>query len=248
MCLEWEFVASNVVCIPCSGPKFQWCLLLQLWCSWLYSVVESCYSQKGTVGDAGARGPDGKKGDMGLTGVTGPRGHSGHDGLPGQPGVPGHPGKPVSATAFSFGSSYLVTVCWWPLKSLNIKLIFPFQGKPPSDEHLMTICSNVLRSKYPGWNIWAVLLFDYRWKKLKIVSKTRVAMLKIGCRTSLRSTLLKLTYARYDSVSIWSLGWYYNLVFIIMIYISKDSETLTPVALRVSSTTTSTLHKWSLEE
>ncbi|KAJ8376531.1 hypothetical protein SKAU_G00071110 [Synaphobranchus kaupii] len=85
----------------------------------------------GTPGEAGLRGSKGEKGTAGDTGVRGPDGKNGDTGPPGSvgsrgpPGQDGLPGRPGASG--------------YPGKP----------GKPPSDEHLMKLCSNVLRNQLP---------------------------------------------------------------------------------------------------
>ncbi|XP_061096158.1 collagen alpha-1(XXI) chain-like [Conger conger] len=85
----------------------------------------------GTPGEAGLRGSKGEKGtagDLGVRGADGKKGDmgspggTGSRGPPGQDGLPGQPGVPG-----------------YPGKP----------GKPPSDEHLMKLCSNVLQNQLP---------------------------------------------------------------------------------------------------
>ncbi|XP_077410649.1 uncharacterized protein LOC144040375 [Vanacampus margaritifer] len=76
--------------------------------------------EKGLKGDEGIRGPEGKKGDMGHNGHMGAVGSRGFPGLDGLPGQPGQPGFPGKP------------------------------GKSPSDEHLVKLCSDVLRTQLPA--------------------------------------------------------------------------------------------------
>ncbi|XP_061661525.1 collagen alpha-1(XXI) chain-like [Syngnathoides biaculeatus] len=75
--------------------------------------------EKGLKGDEGPRGPEGKKGDMGHNGHAGAAGPRGFPGLDGLPGQPGQPGFPGKP------------------------------GKSPSDEHLVKLCTDVLRVQLP---------------------------------------------------------------------------------------------------
>ncbi|XP_071342022.1 collagen alpha-1(XXI) chain [Trachinotus anak] len=88
----------------------------------------------GTPGVPGEVGPRGRKGEKGVTGDDGPRGPEGKKGemghmgaagprgFPGQDGLPGQPGQPG-----------------YPGKP----------GKSPSDEHLLKLCTDVLRNQLP---------------------------------------------------------------------------------------------------
>ncbi|XP_051910160.1 collagen alpha-1(XXI) chain [Hippocampus zosterae] len=76
--------------------------------------------EKGLKGDEGSRGPEGKKGDMGHNGHMGAVGPRGFPGLDGLPGQPGQPGFPGKP------------------------------GKSPSDEHLVKLCTDVLRTQLPA--------------------------------------------------------------------------------------------------
>ncbi|XP_072234891.1 uncharacterized protein [Leuresthes tenuis] len=86
----------------------------------------------GAPGEVGPRGWKGEKGvtsDMGPRGAEGKKGEMGHmgavgpRGFPGQDGLPGQPGQPG-----------------YPGKP----------GKLPSDEHLLKLCSDVLRNQLPA--------------------------------------------------------------------------------------------------
>ncbi|XP_070842227.1 collagen alpha-1(XXI) chain [Chaetodon trifascialis] len=89
----------------------------------------------GTPGVTGEVGPRGWKGEKGVAGDVGPRGtegkkgamgHTGHvgpRGFRGQDGLPGRPGQPG-----------------YPGKP----------GKSPSDEHLLKLCTDVLRNQLPA--------------------------------------------------------------------------------------------------
>ncbi|XP_040921999.1 collagen alpha-1(XXI) chain [Toxotes jaculatrix] len=89
----------------------------------------------GTPGVPGEVGPMGRKGEKGVTGDVGPRGPEGKKGdmghmgtvgprgFPGQDGLPGQPGQPG-----------------YPGKP----------GKSPSDEHLLKLCTDVLRNQLPA--------------------------------------------------------------------------------------------------
>ncbi|XP_055722779.1 vWFA and Collagen domain-containing protein [Salvelinus fontinalis] len=85
----------------------------------------------GANGEAGLKGSKGEKGLSGDTGARGPEGKKGDVGLmgaagprgsPGQDGLPGQPGE-----------------LGYPGKP----------GKPPTDDHLMMLCANVLRNQLP---------------------------------------------------------------------------------------------------
>ncbi|XP_037135539.1 collagen alpha-1(XXI) chain [Syngnathus acus] len=76
--------------------------------------------EKGWKGDEGPRGLEGKKGDMGHNGHMGAVGPRGSPGLDGLPGQPGQPGFPGKP------------------------------GKSPSDEHLVKLCTDVLRTQLPA--------------------------------------------------------------------------------------------------
>ncbi|XP_057680160.1 collagen alpha-1(XXI) chain [Corythoichthys intestinalis] len=76
--------------------------------------------EKGLKGDEGPKGAEGKKGDMGHNGHRGAVGPRGFPGLDGLPGQPGQPGFPGKP------------------------------GKSPSDEHLVKLCTDVLRSQLPA--------------------------------------------------------------------------------------------------
>ncbi|KAJ0022780.1 hypothetical protein NQD34_014914 [Periophthalmus magnuspinnatus] len=75
--------------------------------------------ERGSPGYMGPTGAVGAKGDTGHTGVAGPRGFPGQDGPPGQPGQPGQPGYPGKP------------------------------GKAPSDDLLLKLCTQALRSQLP---------------------------------------------------------------------------------------------------
>lgn len=121
------------------------------------SLALLLHPQKGMTGDSGFRGAEGRKGDTGPAGATGPRGSPGQDGLTGQPGAPGYPGKPVSVSYFSF-----ISPC---NNRRNLQLITGsffycmFQGKPPSDEHLIKLCRNVLHSKLISFSVLISFFF-----------------------------------------------------------------------------------------
>ncbi|KAM9427104.1 uncharacterized protein ACWYII_018814 isoform 1-T1 [Salvelinus alpinus] len=83
-------------------------------------------------GETGLRGSKGEKGVSGDTGARGPEGRKGDVGLmgaagpcasPGQDGLPGKSGE-----------------LGYPGKP----------GKPPTDDHLMKLCANVLPSMFPA--------------------------------------------------------------------------------------------------
>ncbi|XP_077364506.1 uncharacterized protein LOC144008973 [Festucalex cinctus] len=76
--------------------------------------------EKGLKGDEGPRGSEGKKGDMGHNGHMGAVGPRGFPGLDGLPGQPGQPGFPGKP------------------------------GKSPSDEHLVKLCTDILRTQLPA--------------------------------------------------------------------------------------------------
>lgn len=91
--------------------------------------------EPGTPGPTGEAGPQGRKGEKGVSGETGPRGTDGRKGdggqvgvvgprgFPGQDGLPGQPGQPG-----------------YPGKP----------GKSPSDQHLLKLCTDVLRNHLPA--------------------------------------------------------------------------------------------------
>ncbi|KAM9308293.1 uncharacterized protein PAF06_012480 [Gastrophryne carolinensis] len=86
----------------------------------------------GTRGEGGSKGAKGEKGGTGDMGDKGPEGKKGEAGIPGQPGPRGFPGESGSQ-----GRSGIPGIPGKPGRSLT-------------DDHIMKLCSNVLRAQLPS--------------------------------------------------------------------------------------------------
>lgn len=86
----------------------------------------------GIRGQEGSKGAKGEKGELGDIGVTGPEGKKGEHGILGLPGPRGFPGESGPQ-----GRSGIPGIPGKPGKSLT-------------DDHIMKLCSNVLRAQFPS--------------------------------------------------------------------------------------------------